>query len=125
MDAKKLSRAMPTVVGIGFCVVSGVKLWALSGAAAAPDPTSGRTEAALFAPAVSTDWSYITRDQILILGVVTSIVLLLVVAGLALMFYARFFGDADDEADIDAPVPPPPVKSVRKGRNFGIRAPRG
>lgn len=38
MDAKKLSRIMPMVVGIGFCAVSGVKLWALSGAASTPDP---------------------------------------------------------------------------------------
>lgn len=38
MDAKKLSRIMPMVVGIGFCAVSWVKLWALSGAASTPDP---------------------------------------------------------------------------------------
>jgi hypothetical protein len=125
MDARKISRVMPMVIGIGFCLVSALKLWALSGAAAAPDPASGRTQAALFAPAVSTDWSYITPNQILVLGVATAIVLLLVVAGLGLMFYGRFFGDIDEEADIDAPAPPPSVKPVRKPRSFGIRAPRG
>jgi hypothetical protein len=124
MDARKISRVMPTVIGIGFCLVSALKLWALSGAAAAPDPASGRDQAALFAPAVFTDWSYITPNQILVLGVATAIVLLLVVAGLGLMFYERFFGDIDEEADIDAPEPPP-VKPVRRNGSFGFRAPRG
>jgi type III secretory pathway component EscT len=68
MDRQKFTRIMPTVVGIGFCVIAAVKLWAMSGASFAPDPASGRTEAAMFAPAVSTSWSYITHTQILVLA---------------------------------------------------------
>jgi hypothetical protein len=121
MERKKLTRIMPTLVGIGFCVIAGVKLWAMSGAAAAPDPASGRDQAAMFAPAVSTNWSYITHTQIVVLGLVTAAVLLLAALMVGLQVHDRFFGDADDAADPDAPVPPPVTRIVRKGRNFGIR----
>lgn len=121
MDAKKLSQVMPTMVGIGFCAIAAVKLWAMSDAASAPDPASGRTEAALFAAAVSTDWSYITPTKIIVLMAVTGVVLLLAALMLGLMFYERFFGDIHDEADPDAPAPPPAASPARKGRNFGIR----
>ncbi len=119
----KLTKIMPTVVGIGFCVIAGVKLWAISGATIAPDPASGRTEPAMFAAALSTDWSYITHTQIVVLGVVTATVLLLAALMVGLHVHDRFFGDADDEADLDAPVPPP-AWPVRKTRHFGVRAKR-
>jgi len=118
MDAKKLSRIMPTMVGIGFCIVAGAKLWAVSGAAAAPDPASGRTEPSMFAAAVSTHWSYITHTQMLVLSAVTGAVLLLAALMAGLIFYERLFGDADNDADPDAPMPPP---AKRRGRAFGIR----
>jgi hypothetical protein len=127
MDRKKLARIMPTVVGIGFCVVAGIKVWAVWGSATAPDPASGRTEPAMFAAALSTDWSYITHTQILVLGVVTGAVLLLAALMVGLQFHDRFFGD-DGDADIDTATPAPPstvAKPARKGRVFGHRAPRG
>jgi len=127
MNAKKLSRVMPTVVGIGFCVIAGVKLWAMSGAASSPDLASGRTEPAMFAAALSTDWSYITHTQIVVLGVVTATVLLLAALMVGLHVHDRFFGDADDDvsegADMDAPAPPPVARPARRGRSFGIRTP--
>jgi hypothetical protein len=127
MDAKKLTKIMPTIVGIGFCVIAGVKLWAMSGAATAPDPAGGRTEAAMFAAALSTDWSYITHTQIIILGVVTGAVLLLAGLMVGLQVHDRFFGDVEGDviegADLDAPVPhPPAARPVRRGRSFGIRS---
>ena len=121
MDRQKLTRIMPTVVGIGFCVIAGVKLWAMSGAASAPDPASGRDQAAMFAPAVSTDWSYITHTQIVVLGLVTVAVLLLAALMVGLQVHDRFFGDADDAADPDVLLSPPVARVDRKGRNFGIR----
>lgn len=121
MDRQKLIKIMPTLVGIGFCVVAGVKLWVMSGAAIAPDPASGRDQAAMFAPAVSTDWSYITHTQIVVMGLVTGAVLLLAALMVGLQVHDRFFGDADDAADPDVPLPPPVARSARKGRNFGIR----
>ena len=123
MDAKKLTKIMPTVVGIGFCVIAGVKLWAMSGATFAPDPASGRTEPAMFAAALSTDWSYITHTQIVVLGVVTATVLLLAALMVGLHVHDRFFGDVDDDTDLDAPAPPPVARPARRGRSFGIRTP--
>jgi hypothetical protein len=131
MDRKKLVKIMPTVVGIGFCVVAGLKVWAISGAATAPDLASGRTEPAMFAAALSTDWSYITHTQIIVLSVVTGAVLLLAALMVGLQFHDRFFGgdaDADGDADIDTATPAPlstVAKPARKGRVFGHRAPRG
>ncbi|MEO7053393.1 MAG: hypothetical protein ABI191_00315 [Rhizomicrobium sp.] len=127
MDRRTLTTIMPTVVGIGFCVIAAVKVWAIWGAATAPDPASGRTEPAMFAAALSTDWSYITHTQIIVVGVVTGTVLLLAALMVGLQFRDRFFGDdADADADIDivTPAPPPssPVKPVRKGRAFGLRS---
>jgi len=119
----QFTKIMPTIVGIGFCVIAGVKLWAMSGAAFAPDAASGRTEAALFAPVVSANWSYITHTQLLVLGVVTAAVLALAALMVGLHVHDSFFGNSDDEADLDAPVPPP-AKPVRKLRSFGMRAPR-
>jgi len=119
-----LIRILPTVVGIGFCVVAVFKIIFLVDSSPTPDPASGHTEAALFAPAVSTDWSYITPNQILILIVVTSAVLLLSALMVGLKLHDRFFessGGDDDDIETDV-TPSPPAPPPRKGRSFGIRS---
>ena len=120
-----LIRILPTVVGIGFCVIAVFKIIFLVDSSPAPDAASGHTEPALFAPAISTDWSYITPTQILILIVVTGTVLLLAALMVGLKLHDRFFdgGGDDDEADIEAAVrPSPPAPVARKGRAFGLRS---
>ena len=74
MDAGKIAKILPLVVGIGLCVVEGLKAILVLDSARAPNPANGHTEPALFAPEVSTSWSYITHTQIVILGVVTGAV---------------------------------------------------
>jgi len=125
MKAGTLARILPTVVGIGFCVIAAVKVWAMFGATNAPDPASGHTEATLFAPVISTDWSYITHGQILILIGVTGVVLLLAGLMLGVQFYERFFGTDDDGADAghDPVAPSSPVIKTKAG-TFGHRVPR-
>ncbi|MES2253641.1 MAG: hypothetical protein V4559_01225 [Pseudomonadota bacterium] len=124
MDRRTLTRIMPTVVGIGFCVIAVFKIIFLVDSSPRPDAASGHTEPALFAAALSTDWSYITHTQIIVLGVVTGTVLLLAALMVGLQFRDRFFGD-DADADIEAPSrpsPPAPAPSARKGRAFGLRS---
>ncbi len=125
MGRKTLTRILPAVVGIGFCVIAVFKIIFLVDSSPRPDAASGHTEPALFAAAVSTDWSYITPTQILI--VVTGTVLLLAALMVGLKLHDRFVdgGGDDDEAEIETasrpsiPAPPPPA---RKGRSFGIRS---
>ncbi len=119
-----LARILPTVVGIGFWVIAVFKIVFLIDSSPRPDAASGHTEPALFAAAISTDWSYITPNQILILIVVTGTVLLLAALMVGLKLHDRFFdGGSDDEADIETPSKPsPPAPAPRRGRSFGIRS---
>ena len=117
MDGKKIAKILPIVVGIGFCVVEGLKAVLLLGASNAPNPASGHTEPAMFAPEISTSWSYIAHSQILILSVVTGAVLLLAVLMFALQLRGKW--QAMDKTEAAAPPPPPPNAASGAGKSFG------
>lgn len=73
---KRLSSILRSMA-LGGLVVTGVaKVLILFTASPVPDPASGRTEPSLFAPAISTDWDYITPAQTWLLIVLTSATLI-------------------------------------------------
>jgi|SRR6185312_15354300 len=128
MDAKKLARTMPWVVGLGFCAVKLVQIAIIPSSSMHPDPATGRTEAIMIAPVVSNSWNYITEPQLLVLGAVTlmSILLALFFIGLLAWNRVRAFQVAlgpeseslDSEPLHGAPLPPAPKP---KSRAFGRR----
>lgn len=64
-----------------------------------PDPVSGRTEPSLFAPAISSNWQYITPWQSLLLAVLTGGALACFVGWLAVAWMERrAAGSRPDEA---------------------------
>ncbi|UVK40928.1 hypothetical protein LHFGNBLO_002462 [Mesorhizobium sp. AR10] len=98
---KRLSSILRSMA-IGGLVVSAVaKLLIQFTASPVPDPASGRTEPSLFAPAVSTDWDYITPGQTWVLIVLTGSVLVCFVAWLVVAWMERRV-DADGSRP-DAP----------------------
>jgi hypothetical protein len=121
MDAGKIAKILPVVVGIGLCVVEGLKAILLLDSARSPNPANGHTEPALFAPEVSVSWSYITHTQMLILGVATSAVLLLAALMIALQVRGKWLATENTET----PAPPPSRRAANgAGKSFG-RARRG
>jgi uncharacterized membrane protein YfcA len=106
MDMKRLAMILPGVVGAGFCVIEVFKIVFLLDSAASPDRASGHTQPAMFAPAVSTSWRYITEGQIMTLGITISAVLLLA----AFMLFAQWRG-RDPRCD-DTDRQPPPRRRV-------------
>ena len=75
---KRLSSILRSMV-IGGLVTSGVaRVLILFTASPVPDPASGRTEPSLFAPAISTNWDYITPVQTWLLIMLTSVTLICV-----------------------------------------------
>ena len=107
MDLKRLVRAMPWVVGVSLCLVEGLKLIIQLDAANNKDAATGHTEPFLFAPAVSTDWSYITEPQMLVLGSALTVVLVLAVLMLALAVWNRIADARGAAAALDEPVKRP------------------
>ena len=111
MDLKRVSKAMPWVVGAGFCLVEALKLLVQFDATGSKDAASGHTEPFLFAPAVSTSWSYVTGPQMLLLGAGLCVVLLLAAVMLALTVWnkvldAREAAEKEQLAELAAgPVP--------------------
>jgi hypothetical protein len=124
MDAGKIAKILPLVVGIGLCVVEGLKAILVLDSAHAPNPASGHTEPALFAPEVSTSWSYITHTQIVILGVVTGAVLLLAVLMFVLQLRGKWLAMGGEKTKLPAPPPSSPRAVHGAGKSFG-RARRG
>lgn len=125
MDAGKIAKIMPVVVGIGFCVVEGLKATLLLDSAPAPNPANGHTEPALFAPAISTSWSYITPTQMVILSVVTGLVLLLAVLMFVLQLRGKLLAMGGAKTEPPSAPPPSPSRAANgAGKLFG-RARRG
>jgi len=129
MDTRKLAKTMPWVVGLGFCAVKLVQVAIIPGSSMRPDPATGRTEAIMFAPALTTDWNYITEPQLLVLGAVTLLSLLLGLFFLGLLAWNRVqtFRQVDVEPELEPPYSEP-VHSVPaaqppkpKSRTFGRR----
>ncbi|WP_256753136.1 hypothetical protein [Mesorhizobium sp. Mes31] len=77
---KRLSSILRSMV-LGGLVASGVaRVLVLFTASPVPDPASGRTEPSLFAPAISSNWDYITPVQAWLLIILTGVTLSCVVA---------------------------------------------
>lgn len=77
---KRLSSILRSMV-LGGLVASGVaRVLILFTASPVPDPASGRTEPSLFAPAISSNWDYITPVQAWLLIILTGVTLSCVVA---------------------------------------------
>ncbi|WP_214472300.1 hypothetical protein [Mesorhizobium sp. dw_380] len=77
---KRLSSILRSIV-LGGLVATGIaRALILFTASPVPDPASGRTEPSLFAPAISTNWDYITPAQTWLLILLTSVTLVCVVA---------------------------------------------
>ncbi|TIN19229.1 MAG: hypothetical protein E5Y31_24625 [Mesorhizobium sp.] len=73
---KRLSSILRSMV-LGGLVATGVaRVIILFTASPVPDPVSGRTEPSLFAPAISTNWDYITPVQTWLLIVLTGATLI-------------------------------------------------
>ena len=70
MNRKQLAKILPTIVGIGFCLIEGMKLAFQFQATGRKDIASGHVEPILFAPVISTDWDYITAPQMIALAMV-------------------------------------------------------
>ncbi|MGX7874328.1 hypothetical protein ACVDG5_017640 [Mesorhizobium sp. ORM6] len=77
---KRLSSIFRSMV-IGGLITTGVaRVLILFSASPVPDPASGRTEPSLFAPAISSNWDYITPAQTWLLILLTGVTLVCVVA---------------------------------------------
>ena len=77
---KRLSSILRSMV-LGGLVASGVaRVLIVFTASPVPDPASGRTEPSLFAPAISSNWDYITPVQAWLLIILTGVTLGCVVA---------------------------------------------
>jgi hypothetical protein len=118
MDGKKLAKILPLVVGIGLCVVEGLKAIVLLDSAHSPNAASGHTEPALFAPEISTSWSYITPLQMMILALVTGAVLLLAVLMFVLQWRNKLLTQTKPPG---APSPSSPrmANGPRNAASFG------
>src|SRR6201996_9231108 len=89
MDRKQLAQILPTVVGIGFCVIEALKIAFQFQATGKKDIASGHVEPIRFAPAISADWDYITTPQMIALCVV----MMAVMALAAVMLTSRWWGE--------------------------------
>ncbi|RWE33101.1 MAG: hypothetical protein EOS78_22920 [Mesorhizobium sp.] len=80
---------------IGGLLATGVaRVLILLTASPVPDPASGRTEPSLFAPAISSNWDYITPVQAWLLIVLASVTLICV-AGWPIAAWLERRSDAD------------------------------
>ncbi|MER9842606.1 hypothetical protein NKJ59_15320 [Mesorhizobium australicum] len=92
---KRLSSIFRSMV-IGGLVASGVaRVLILLTASPVPDPASGRTEPSLFAPAISSNWDYITPVQAWLLIVLAGVTLICV-AGWPIAAWLERRADGDE-----------------------------
>jgi hypothetical protein len=77
---KRLSSILRSMVLGGLIATCVARVLVLFSASPVPDPASGRTEPSLFAPAISTNWDYITPAQTWLLIILTGVTLICVVA---------------------------------------------
>ncbi|MGX9144194.1 hypothetical protein [Mesorhizobium sp. 128a] len=68
---KRLSSILRSMAIGGLVASAVVRVLIQFSASPVPDPVSGRTEPSLFAPAISSNWQYITPWQSLLLAVLT------------------------------------------------------
>ena len=68
---KRLSSILRSMAIGGLLASAVVRVLIQFTASPVPDPVSGRTEPSLFAPAISSNWQYITPWQSLLLAVLT------------------------------------------------------
>ena len=107
----QLAKILPTVVGIGFCVIEAMKVVFQLHATGTKDPASGHVEPIRFAPAISADWDYITTPQMIAL----SVVMVAVMALAAVMLTSKWWAKDRPENPVAKPsieppaVPTPPV----------------
>ncbi|RWC29793.1 hypothetical protein [Mesorhizobium sp.] len=77
---KRLSSILRSMMIGGLVATGVVRVSILFTASPVPDPASGRTEPSLFAPAISTNWDYITPAQTWLLILLTGATLICVLA---------------------------------------------
>lgn len=119
MNRKQLAKILPTIVGIGFCLIEGMKLAFQFQATGRKDIASGHVEPILFAPVISSDWDYITTPQMIALAMV----MVAVMALAAVMLTSRFWAKDRPENPATEPslAPPPPPAAPPGPRTFGRR----
>ena len=86
---KRLSYILRSMAIGGLVASAVVRVLIQFTASPVPDPVSGRTEPSLFAPAISSNWQYITPWQSLLLAVLTGAALACFVGWLALAWQER------------------------------------
>jgi hypothetical protein len=89
MNRKRLAQILPTVVGIGFCLIGAMKVVFQFSATDVKDPASGHVQPIRFAPVISSDWDYITTPQMIALSVVMVAVMLLAAVMLTSKWWVR------------------------------------
>ncbi len=117
MDLKRFAKALPAIVGIGLCLVEGLKLVVQLDSANSKNAGTGHTEPFLFAPEISRDWSYVTGTQMWVLGVALLAVLSLAALMVVLNIWNKIAEarSAATEPPPDLPAAPPrPTPSSRK-----------
>ena len=119
---KRLARILPTVVGIGFCLIEAMKVAFQVHATDVKDPASGHVEAIRFAPVISSDWDYITTPQMIALSVVMVAVMLLAAVMLTSKWWARDRTESPVAEPSIAPPPQPTTATSPGPRTFGRRA---
>ncbi len=86
---KRLSSILRSTAIGGLVASAVVRVLVQFTASPVPDPVSGRTEPSLFAPAISSNWQYITPWQSLLLTVLTGSALACFVGWLAVAWVER------------------------------------
>ncbi|PDQ22058.1 hypothetical protein CN311_05440 [Mesorhizobium sanjuanii] len=109
---KRPSSILRSMVIGGLVVTALAKVLIQLTASSVLDPASGRIEPALFAPAISTDWDYVTSWQTVLLIVLTSTVLISFVAWPVVAWLER---------RMDAAGPGKSASSVPTARQFPAR----
>jgi hypothetical protein len=114
----RLSSILRSMIVGGLVVCAAAKVLIQVTASPVPDPASGRTEPSLFAPAISTDWDYITPWQTWLLILLTGTVLFSFVAWLVVAWMERRADTADQDVPPDAAAHQFPARRIfgRQGR---------
>ncbi|MBA1144381.1 hypothetical protein [Mesorhizobium neociceri] len=103
---KRLSSILRSMAIGGLVASAAVRVLVQFTASPVPDPVGGRTEPSLFAPAISSNWQYITPWQSLLLAVLTGSALACFVGWLAAAWMERrAAGSRPDAASTTRQVP--------------------
>jgi hypothetical protein len=121
MNRKQLAKILPTVIGIGFCLIEGMKLAFQFQATDKKDIASGNVEPIRFAPVISSDWDYITTPQMIALAVAMVAVMALAAVMLTSRWWAKDRPETLVAEPSIAPPSPPAAASQPIPRSFGRR----